>query len=59
MISRAAQPGLAVSVAPGGRAGKAFAFCNGGFKGVKLGFNKVKRRSWGVPDAWDMRGRCK
>ena len=37
---------------------KAGKFCRKTFNSRKIRFIKIKRRTWGVPDAWTINGSC-
>ena len=37
---------------------KAWRYCRDTFSAEKIRITKIKRRSWGVPFAWDIRGIC-
>ncbi|HHS89510.1 MAG TPA: hypothetical protein ENJ26_04000 [Rhodobacteraceae bacterium] len=37
---------------------KAWRYCRDTFSARKIRITKIKRRSWAVPNAWDIRGIC-
>ena len=37
---------------------KASGYCRKAYGSAKIEFTKIKRRSWGVPDAWQIDGTC-